>query len=219
MLSIKLKITLGIVLISLLAIGGTYWWQRPNENQAERINPKIAYVIQSLNIRDLNLKSSDTFFTNEEVALVADSTTEITDDSCEQGYLSGNFNLLVRNINTKEIIDQVNLGELTVPPKNALRVINDGKSDVYFVAVQQYGACNGDVYALYALPSTKTQKLRATNFTDGAELFANKNKGIDFAGSVESGSSILAVDYYDNTVGKNRTDNYDWDGDLKFTKK
>lgn len=224
MQSTNLKIIFAIIFTAVIVGGGVYLWQYPElknpvlitEKEGEKMIIDTASVIQNLRIRDLNLQLTDTFILNEEISLIADKVTKITDDSCEQGYVTGNFKLVVRDINSQKEIDQVTLGELTVPAQKSLAVI--ARSNAYFVTIQQYGSCNGDVYALYALPSTKTPKIRATNFTNGAELFANKNMGIDFAGSPESGSFFLAVDYYDNTVGRNRTDTYNWDGDITFSK-
>lgn len=202
------------IIIAAIAIGLGIFYFYQKDTFAQDYNSSVSYSF----LVDDYAVSQNSERTNQEVWLISSNVAHDESESCSSGYLTGAFTLSVRDVVTKQEIDSVDLGQLTVSD-NGLRVqpaTHSGKI-AYFVMVQKYGTCNGDVFALYALPRGTDTKIKPVSLggVSANEVFANKPNGVMFAGG-RSGESFLAVDYYDNSQGAHKTDTYTWDGNISF---
>ena len=194
------KIFIAVIVTAALVGGGMYWYTQKPQNVEVNTN-----VLQSAVAPNVQIQ-------------LQGNPVEVTDDSCASGYLSGNVSLVLIDTLSKEVLDREDFEDVVIS-KNALHLVP--KNGEYLVSLAEYGSCNGDVYSVYSFPELK--KIERMNFVENdgstnSEVFGNKQNGIAFAGSPESGSSFLAVDYYDNTEGKEKTATYNWDNKLTFTR-
>lgn len=222
----NVKIITSIIITAVIVGGGVYFLEKNQHIPAlvKTAAPEISTTTVSSAAtptsteKIIDQKNID----NQEVLLLSTNAIPKTDDSCAKGYLNGTFTLVVRDSATKKIIDQMNLEQIEVTPHDALHLahmMHNNKTGS-FATVAQYGTCNGDLFAVYALPNAVKPTIRSIIFTNDDsdnEMFADKPRGLTFAGGT-TGESYLVAEYYDNVAGKNKIDTYTWDGNISFEK-
>ncbi len=146
------------------------------------------------------------------VELYSTDAVQDTAVSCMEGYYSGNWNVEIVN-SYNEVIGKAELGELTLPPSNAIHsdemAFKDSDELRQILLVEEYGDCNGNQFTFYQF----------SNYLRGLEKIDFTDREVDsiYAESIETihlGIGELTYTYYDNSIAEYVIRHYDWDGEL-----
>ncbi|MEK7672883.1 MAG: hypothetical protein AAB373_03290 [Patescibacteria group bacterium] len=226
-------ILLTIILTILVVGGGCYLWQQSRNDAIENTEVTIdndvevedEEVVDDVAVSTEKKMALDSIQTanysqtvklnkisDYSVVLYSPDSEEDTTEGCQHGYRLGHFTLGLVDKNGI-IVNNIDLGELSVPAKDALHTDSFSVSlpsavddSTNFLMVESYWGCNNNSFNFYYFDK-ESGELKAANFDDTKSnvLYAYKITDIDFE------LMTVAVRTYDNSKAEWVEKSYTWD--------
>lgn len=130
---------------------------------------RVIQYVETGKVEDIEKAYKQTLYLDEDsgdnshkVILYSDNAKIVNDDSCSDGYYSGDFTLALTSLDEKKTYDSRPLGKIEVPTKQRKAILLEDPTitdrepgmryllDYNLIVVEKYENCNGNTFALYS---------------------------------------------------------------------